>query len=115
MTRADLEQNIDAYLAIREAVGLTNGRQYQLLHDFVDYARNEAQATDAPIRAPTAVAWANDHAPAICGVRGRADRLMVVSGFLAFLAAVVPGIQVPPRASWQERPAGRLTYFLMMR
>ena len=50
MTRADLEQNIDAYLAIREAVGLTNGRQYQLLHDFVDYARNEAQATDAPIR-----------------------------------------------------------------
>jgi integrase len=96
MTRANLDQQIDAYLAIREAVGLTNGRHHHLLHDFLDYAQSEGEATNVPLCAATAVAWASDHAPATCGVRGRADRLMVVRGFLSFLATIIPGTQVPP-------------------
>jgi hypothetical protein len=35
---ANLDQQLDAYLAIREAVGLRNKSQYRLLHDFVAYA-----------------------------------------------------------------------------
>jgi integrase/recombinase XerD len=93
---ADLDQQVDAYLAIREAVGLTNKTRYRQLHDFVAYARNAGGPDNLPIRAATAVAWAWDSAPASCGVRGRADRLMVVRGFLNYLAAVVPGTEVPP-------------------
>jgi integrase/recombinase XerD len=92
---ADLDQQLDAYLAIRETVGLTNKAQYRLLRNFVAYARNAEVTADSPIRAATAVAWAWDGAPATCGVRGRADRLMVVRGFLTFLACVVPGTEVP--------------------
>lgn len=126
---ANLDQQLDAYLAIREAVGLTNKSQYRLLRDFVAYVQNAGVAAVSPIRAATAVrtgaeltaslllvwpakggtvssrsdslnvvavlTWAWDCAPATCGVRGRADRLMVVRGFLSFLASVIPGTEVP--------------------
>lgn len=93
---ADLSQHLDDYLAIREAVGLSNKEQHRLLRNFVDYAQNTVEVAGSPIRAATAIAWAWDEAPATCGVRGRADRLMVIRGFLAFLASVVPGTEVPP-------------------
>jgi integrase/recombinase XerD len=92
---ANLDQQLDAYLAIREAVGLTNKSRYRLLRDFVAYVQNAGVTADSPIRAATAVTWAWDWAPATCGVRGRADRLMVVRGFLSFLASVIPGTEVP--------------------
>lgn len=95
MSRTDLDQQIDAYLAIREAVGLTNEGRYRLLHNFVAYAQNAGAIDGSPIRAATAVAWAWDDAPATCGDRGRADRLMVVRSFLCFLAAIVPGTEIP--------------------
>jgi integrase/recombinase XerD len=91
----DLDQQLDAYLAIRKAVGLTNQVRYRQLRKFVAYARNAGVTADSPIRAATAVAWAWDEAPATCGVSGRADRLMVVRGFLTFLASIVPGTEVP--------------------
>jgi hypothetical protein len=96
MTRPlELARHVDGYLAIREAVGLTNTRHERGLRDFIAYARNVGAADGSPIRAATAVAWAWDHAPATCGIRGRSDRLIVVRGFLNYLAEIIPGTEVP--------------------
>jgi integrase/recombinase XerD len=91
----DFDQYLDAYLAIRDALGLTAGTRSRLLRSFVDHARG-ATAPGMPIRAMTAVTWACDHAPPGCGDAGKAYRLMVARGFLAYLSAVVPGTEVPP-------------------
>jgi hypothetical protein len=58
MTRQlELARHVDGYLAIREAVGLTNTRHERGLRDFIAYARNAGAADGSPIRAATAVAW----------------------------------------------------------
>ena len=48
-----------------------------------------------PIRAGTAVTWACDAAPPTCRVAGKAHRLSVARRFLNYLAAVLPGTEVP--------------------
>jgi len=77
----DLDRHLEAYLAIRDALGLTAGTRARLLRSFLDYARG-ATAPDMSIRAMTAVAWACDHAPPGCGDAGKAHRLMIARGFL---------------------------------
>jgi hypothetical protein len=67
---ANLDQQLDAYLAIREAVGLTNKSRYRLLRDFVAYVQNARVTADSPIRAATAVTWAWDCAPALAASEG---------------------------------------------
>jgi integrase/recombinase XerD len=91
----ELARHVDAYVAIREAVGLANTRHERGQRDFIAYARSVGAADGSPIRAATAVAWAWDQAPATCGIRGRGDRLIVVRGFLNYLAAIIPGTEVP--------------------
>ena len=91
----DFDRHLDAYLAIRDALGLTAGTRARLLRSFLDYARG-ATTPGMPIRAMAAVAWACDQAPPGCGDAGKAYRLMVARGFLAYLSAVVPGTEVPP-------------------
>jgi integrase/recombinase XerD len=71
--------------------GLTIGASARLLRDFVGYARDHG----TPIRAEVALAWACDAAPSTCGIAGRANRLSVARGFLNYLAAIVPGTEVP--------------------
>lgn len=90
----DLDRHLDAYLAIRDALGLVVGTRARLLRSFLDYARG-ATAPGMTIRAMTAVAWASDHAPPGCGDAGKAHRLMIARGFLTYLSAVVPGTEVP--------------------
>lgn len=90
----DLDRHLQAYLAIREALGLAAGARLHLLRSFVDYAHN-ATAAGTPIRAATALAWACGHASPGCGVAGKAHRLTVARGFLAYLSSVVPGTEVP--------------------
>lgn len=90
----DFDRHLEAYLAIRDALGLTAGTRGSLLCSFLDHARG-ATAPGTPIRAVTAVAWACDHAPPGCGDAGKAYRLMVARGFLTYLSAVVPGTEVP--------------------
>lgn len=109
MNRAmELDQHVTTYLAVRAAVGLTSTKRYRQLREFVDFARNAGETGTTPIRAATALAWAWDGAPATCGAMGRADRLMVVRGFLSYLASVIPGTEVPgPRivaGSRRQRP-----------
>jgi integrase len=90
----DFGQHLDAYLAIRDALGLATGTRARLLRSFLDYA-HDATAPGTPIRAMTAVSWACDHAPPRCGDAGKAHRLTVARGFLTYLAAVVSGTEVP--------------------
>jgi integrase len=90
----DFGRHLDAYLAIRDALGFAAGTRAQLLRSFLDHALG-ATAPGLPIRATTAVAWACDHAPPGCGDAGKAHRLMIARGFLTYLSAVVPGTEVP--------------------
>src|SRR3954454_13915245 len=91
MSADDLDRHLDAYLAIREALGLSVGANARLLRDFVGHAR----AAGLPIRAGIAVTWACDAAPPTCGGPGKAHRLGVARRFLNYLAAVLPGTEVP--------------------
>lgn len=90
----DLDRHLAAYLATRDALGLAAGARPRLLRSFLDHARAET-APSAPIRAATALAWACDRAPPSCGDAGKAYRLGVARGFLAYLSGVVPGTEVP--------------------
>jgi len=90
----DFGQHLEAYLAIRDALGLTAGTRARLLRSFLYYVRG-ATAPGMPIQAMTAVAWACDHAPPGCGDAGKAHRLMVARGFLTYLSAIVAGTEVP--------------------
>lgn len=90
-----LDRHLAAYLAIRDALGLAAGARPRLLRSFLDHARAAATAPGVPIRAAAAVAWACDHAPPGCGDAGKAYRLTVARGFLAYLSGIVPGTEVP--------------------
>ena len=90
----ELGRHLEAYLAIRDALGLVAGARVRLLRSFLDHARG-ATAPGFPIRAATALAWACDHAPPGCGDAGKAYRLTVARGFLSYLSGVVPGTEVP--------------------
>ena len=90
----DLDRHLEAYLAVRDALGLAAGARPRLLRSFLDHARG-ATPPGAPIRAATALTWAHDHALPGCGVAGKAHRLTVARGFLAYLSAVVPGTEIP--------------------
>lgn len=90
----DLGRHLEAYLAIRDALGLTAGARPRLLLGFLDHA-SRATPPGTPIRAATALAWACDHAPPGCGAAGKAHRMTVARSFLAYLSAVVPGTEVP--------------------
>ena len=70
----ELGRHLEAYLAIRDALGLAAGARARLLHSFVDHARG-VTPPGTPIRAATALAWACDHALPGCGVAGKAHRL----------------------------------------
>jgi len=90
----DCGRHLEAYLAIRDALGLAAGARPRLLRSFLDHAC-AATAPGMPIRAAAALTWACDHAPPGCGDAGKAYRLTVARGFLAYLSGVVPGTEVP--------------------
>ncbi len=100
----DLGRHLEAYLAIRDALGLVAGARVRLLRGFLDHARG-ATAPGTPIRAATALARACDHAQPGCGGAGKAYRLTVARGFLSYLSGIVPGTEVPGlRQGSRQRP-----------
>ena len=66
----DLAQHLEAYLAIRDALGLAAGARTSPPHSFLSSSR-EVTPSGAQVRAATALAWACDRAPARCGTRAR--------------------------------------------
>ncbi len=92
MNPLDLQSRLDAYLAIREALGIPIRPSRLLLQDFVRYLAQHADAE--PIRARLAVDWACSTS-ATRGVSGQSSRLSLARGFLMHLKASLPETEVP--------------------
>jgi integrase len=94
MKEIDLQSRLDAYLALREALGFPTRACRKLLRDFVTYL--EKQGDGKPIRAQLAVDWAYSTS-ATCGASGQAARLRLARGFLTHLKASLPDTEIPDR------------------
>jgi integrase/recombinase XerD len=95
MNANELHPRLDAYLALREALGLATRATRRLLQDFVAYI--EQHSDGPPIRAHLAVDWAC-RASATRGPSGQHSRLSVARGFLIHLKASLPETEVPDRS-----------------
>jgi integrase/recombinase XerD len=89
---SELGRQLQDYLAIRRAMGFKMERHAKLLGQFVDFLTARKAAT---ITIEHALAWAG--APSAADPRWWAARLSVVRGFAAYLHALDPVHQVPPR------------------
>jgi integrase/recombinase XerD len=91
----ELHIRLDAYLALREALGFATRTTRRFLQDFVAYL---AQHGDGhPIRAHLAVDWAC-RASATRGPSGQHSRLSAARGFLIHLQASLPETEMPDRS-----------------
>jgi integrase/recombinase XerD len=103
MKPGDLSLHLEAYLALKKALGFPLGARERLLRDFVAFA--ESNGARGKINAQVAFDWAcavSDR----CGISGKVARLSVVRQFLFHLSAVVPDIEVPS-ATLLARPRRR--------
>ena len=91
----ELQTRLDAYLALREALGYATHATRRLLQDFVAYLTQHGDGP--PIRAHLAVDWAC-RASTTRGASGQHARLSVARGFLIHLKASLPETEVPDRA-----------------
>jgi integrase len=92
MTETDTR--LDAYLALREALGLSTRTHRKLLQDFVAYLKKHGDGK--PIRAQLAVDWALCNS-ATCGISRQAARLGLARGFLIHLKASLPETEIPDK------------------
>jgi integrase/recombinase XerD len=92
MTEASLRIRLDAYLALREAMGISTRASRRLLLDFVTYL--EKHGDGRPIRAQQAIVWASS-ASATGGASGQSSRLSLARGFLTHLKASLPETEIP--------------------
>lgn len=88
MTGQPWRQSLDAYLALRRAVGFAMRPEERVLRDFV--AHLERQAPEPDVVAQAAVTWATSTSG-----HNHAHRLSVVRGFLAAMHAADARIAVP--------------------
>jgi integrase/recombinase XerD len=88
----DWNRNLEAYLALREALGFSNHAVRLLLQDFVNYL--EQNQLTPPFRAQWAVDWACE-ASAQRGISGKSIRLSAARGFLTHLKAAFPDTEIP--------------------
>jgi integrase len=89
---SELHRQLHDYLAVRRAMGFQMERHTKLLGQFVDFLAAREAAT---LTIEHALAWAG--APSGADPRWWAARLSVVRGFAAYLHALDPAHQVPPR------------------
>jgi integrase len=94
MKEIDLRTRLDAYLALREALGVSTHACRRLLQDFLAYL--EKHGDGKPIRSEFAVDWACSTS-ATCGASGQAARLGMARGFLAHLKASLPETEIPDK------------------
>ncbi len=95
MTETSLRTKLDAYLALRESLGISTRASRRLLLDFVNYL--EKDGGGRPIRAQQAIDWACI-ASATCGASGQSSRLSLARGFLIHLKAGLPETEIPSAA-----------------
>lgn len=89
MTSADLQNHLDRYLELRQALGFEMRTEGRLLRDFVTFLQGRTSAE--PLIAKAAVDWASSRG----GTNWQAKRLSIARCFLVHLRAHVPGIEVP--------------------
>lgn len=94
MKETDLHTRRNAYLARREALGLSTRACQKLLQNFVAYL--EKHGAGNPLRAQLAVDWACSTS-ATCGASGQAARLGLARGFLTHLNASLPETEIPDK------------------
>ncbi|MFL9959382.1 tyrosine-type recombinase/integrase [Paraburkholderia nemoris] len=87
----ELRDHLDAYLAVREALGFNDAARKALLSSFVEYA---ITAGRWPIDARLALDWATGPS-SVRSAAGQASRLSTARRFLRYLRASVPETQVP--------------------
>lgn len=92
MKTLDLQLSLDAYLALREALGIRTKPIKLQLQSFVKYL--ELHAIGEPIRACMAVDWACSSS-ATHGASGKSARLSAARGFLRYLKASFPETEIP--------------------
>jgi integrase len=96
-----LRDALEDYLALRRSLGFKLERPGQLLAGFVAFAE---QAGAATVTTELALAWAT--APADADLSWWQLRLAAIRPFARYLAAVIPGTEVPP-AGLLPGPASR--------
>ena len=89
MTSADLQNHLDRYLELRQALGFEMRTEGRLLRDFVTFLQGRTSAE--PLIAKAAVDWASSRG----GTNWQDKRLSIARCFLVHLRAHVPGIEVP--------------------
>ena len=94
MTDIDIHTRLEAYLALREALGLSTRARRKLLQDFVAYLKKHGDGK--PIRAQLAIDWASSTS-ATCGVSRQSARLGLARGFLVHLKASLPETEIPDK------------------
>ena len=94
MNSTSLKKYLDIYLAVRSATGFKDHAIRILLRDFVAYLI--ANKSYESIRARDAVNWACD-ASLTRGVSGKSNRLSVARGFLTYLQASEPEVEIPDK------------------
>jgi len=87
MTGEAWRRHLEAYVALRRAIGFAMRREARLLLDFVEHLAR--RGPDAPA-AQVAVEWASASAEG-----QHARRLSLVRGFLTMVRAAEPGVDVP--------------------
>jgi integrase/recombinase XerD len=92
MSPADLERQLAAYLAVRQAMGYAMRAERTLLADFVRFLI--VRGNLSPIRAQTALEWATRGAEQR-GTSGTATRLTIARRFLLHLRASDADTEVP--------------------
>jgi integrase len=92
MSAEGLRSRLDAYLALRRALGSAMRPDERLLRDFITFV--EARGLGGPVRARAALEWATSTADR-CGPGGQARRLSVARAFLAYLHAGDPAVDIP--------------------
>jgi len=93
MTSAELPARLDDYLLLRRATGFAMQAEERLLLDFVAFVE---QADKRAPGARSAVDWVLSTA-ATCSPGWQSRRLSVVRGFLLYMSAFDPKIDVPER------------------
>lgn len=93
MNRQVLDRHLEAYLCLREALGLRMETERVLLPKLIDFVI--VQGDDGPVRAQLVVDWARAYSPRRGGA-GAVNRLSIARQFLRYLHAIEPGIEIPP-------------------
>ena len=86
-----LSGHLDAYLALRRAVGFKLVTEGRVLRDFVRFAETAGEST---IRTDTALRWTRQ--PSGCCYAYLAQRMRAVRGFARYLHALDPKTEIPP-------------------